>query len=100
MTLSRQNQKRFHGWMFLLYLIFIASIIFSLRAVSSISIAFILLSGLLLNKMETGNFLNKNLVNLFAISLLLFYLLQFAGLLYTHNSHEEWNALRLKSSLV
>ena len=100
MTLSRQNQERFHHWMFLLYLVFLASIIFSFRAVSSIAIAAILFSGLFLNKIESGRLINKKMISLFTIACLLFYLFQFAGFLFTHNPGQQWSNIRLKSALL
>jgi O-antigen ligase len=100
MTLSGQNQKRSHDWMFLLYLIFFTSLFFSLRALSSISVAALLLSGLFLNKLETGRLINKKIINPFTMICLLFFIIQFAGLLYTHNSTQQWSSLRLKSSLL
>src|SRR5258705_9926503 len=100
MTLSSQNQKRSHDWMFLLYLIFFASTIFSLRALNSISIAAILLSGLVLTKLESGRLISKKIINFFTIACFLFYVIQFTGLLYAHHSTEQWNSLRLKSSLL
>src|SRR6266496_1554513 len=100
MTLIWQNQKSFHNGMFLLYLIFFASIFFSLRALTSISVAAILISGLLLNKLETGKLISKKIITPFAIFCFLFYLVQFAGFLYAHNHSQQWNSARLKSSLL
>jgi hypothetical protein len=100
MTLSGQNQKRFHNWMFLLYLVFLASIIFSLRAVSVIAIAAILVSGLLLNKIESGRLINKKAINIVTIAFVAFYCFQLAGFSYTHNLSQQWNNMRLKSALL
>src|SRR5580765_8383449 len=99
MILSGQNQKRSHNWMFLLYFIFFVSTIFSFRALNSVSIAALLLSGLLLTKLESGKLISKKIFSLFSIACFLFYIVQFTGLLYAHNSTEQWNSLRLKSSL-
>ncbi|MDB5221377.1 MAG: hypothetical protein JWN83_44 [Chitinophagaceae bacterium] len=82
------------------YIIFFASIICSFRAVSSIVIALILITSLVKNKTETGLFLNKNLKNSFLAGCCIFYLLQAASLLYTHDLPESIQHLRIKSGLV
>jgi O-antigen ligase len=97
------NLKKSHAVLFFIfyfYILFFVSLIFSFRFINSISIVFILLTSIILNKIETGRFYNSNLKNFFLISCFLFYLLQFAGLIYTHNPHEGWNNIRIKSSLV
>lgn len=86
--------------MFLLYLIFFISIIFSLRAISSISIALLLITGFIVNKNKTGKFFSQNLYNLFSIACFVFYIVQLGGLLYTHDPSQQWSSLRLKSSLL
>lgn len=86
--------------MFLLYLIFLASMAFSWRAVSSSSIALILISGLIINKQTTGDFLNPRLKNIFLLSCAIFFFIQALGILYTHNSQEQLRDIRGKSILL
>jgi O-antigen ligase len=86
--------------LFALYLIFLASLILSLRATSSICIALIFIAGIVKNKIEQKGFLNSNLKNPFLIFCCMFFLLQFVSLLYTNDTIEGWKAIRLKSALV
>jgi O-antigen ligase len=83
-----------------LYLIFFISLIGSFRAISSISIGLILLTGIIKNKLELNLFFHRNVKNLFLAGCLLFYLLHIVYLLYTHNTHEGWNDIRQKSGLL
>lgn len=83
-----------------LYLIFFTSLICSFRAVSSISIGLILVTGIIKNKLELGFFFHSNVKNRFLAGCILFYLLYWASLLYTHNMHEGWSDIRLKSGLL
>jgi uncharacterized membrane protein len=46
---------------YILYLLFFTSLVFSFRAISSISIGLILLTGIFFNKQQTGSFLSGNL---------------------------------------
>src|ERR1043165_8895628 len=86
--------------LYLWYLLFFISMIFSFRAYSSISIALILITGIIKNKIEYGYWLKKNTANLFITGCVVFYLLQFTALLYTSNMTEGWNHIQLKSSLL
>jgi O-antigen ligase len=83
-----------------LYLTFFISLIFSFRAISSISIGLILATGIIKNKIETKTFFHKNLKNFSLAGCLLLYLLYIISLLYTHNIHEGWNNIRIKSGLL
>jgi O-antigen ligase len=100
MTLSSPGQKRLYDLIFLLWLVFFATIIFSWRAVTNISIAALLLSGFVLNKWETGKLINKRLFNIFTLACLVFFLVQFTGLVFTENFQQQWGNIRLKSTLV
>jgi O-antigen ligase len=82
------------------YLLFFISLICSFRAVSSISIGLILLIGILNNKSGVKILFHRNLKNSFLAACLLFYLLCIISLLYTHNIHEGWSNIRLKSGLL
>lgn len=84
----------------LLYFIFITSLIFSLRAVSSISIGLILIAGLVKNKRELKSFFHSNSKNLFLTGCILFYLLHIITIFYTNNRPETWSNLRIKSGLI
>src|SRR6266540_461496 len=97
------NLKKNHAVLFFIfysYILFFVSLIFSFRFINSISIAFILLASFILNKVETGRFFNSNLKSPIVVFALLFYALQFAGLFYTHDLHQGWSSIRIKSSLM
>ena len=86
--------------LFVLFLAFFVSLVFAFRAVSSISIALLLVAGLIKNKIEQKSFFNRNIVNPLVISCGLLFLLQFLSLLYTSDIGQGWKNIRLKSALV
>src|SRR3989442_852341 len=92
--------KWLHYLLYVFYFIFFVSIVCSFRAVSTIVIILILVTGLLKNKIDTDLFFNKNLKNIFLVSCCVFYLIQAASLFYTHNLPETIKHLQLKSALV
>ena len=92
--------RRFNDLLFVLYLAFFVSLVFAFRAVSSISIGLLLVAGLLKNRIEQKSVFNRNIINPLAISCGLFFLLQFASLLYTTDMEQGWKNIRLKSALV
>jgi O-antigen ligase len=100
MNHSLKKNQAVLSFIFYFYVLFFISLVFSFRFINSISIAFILLASFILNKVETGRFYNSNLKNPIVVFTFLFYLFQFAGLLYTHNLHQGWSSIRIKSSLV
>src|SRR5689334_14720826 len=100
MRLSGQIQKNLLTCMFLLWLIFFTSLIFSWRALTSVALAALILSGLVFNKIETRRLFNKKFIDLFSVFCIAFYLLQFISLLFVHNTTQQWNEIRIKSTLV
>ncbi len=94
------NTRIVNDLLFGLYLAFFVSLIFAFRAVSSISIALILVAGLVKNRIEQKRFFNQKLVNPLLIICALLLLLQFTSLLYTSDLGEGWKNIRLKSALV
>jgi O-antigen ligase len=97
---ENNNNTLLNTLLFALYLAFFISLVISLRAISSISIGLIVVTGFLKNKIEQKNFSSSNLKNNFFIFCGLFFLLQMASLSYTTNIHQGWNGIRLKSALV
>jgi O-antigen ligase len=83
-----------------LYILFFFSLIFSFRAVTSISLGLILLTGLITNKSLLSSLFQKKPVNYFIAGCILLFLLQFFSLLYTKNQQEAWNHIRLKSGIA
>jgi O-antigen ligase len=100
LPMPENNNSFFSILLSALYFIFFVSLIFSFRAISSISIGFILIAGILKNKIGQKSFFNPNLKNLLLVCCGLFFLLQFASLLYTSNTYEGWKDIRLKAALV
>src|SRR5258708_21632446 len=98
--MPENNNSFLNFLLFILYLTFFVSLVFSLRAISSISIGAILISGLAKNKIEQKSFFNPGLKNLFLVFCSLFFLLQFVSLFYSDNINEGWKNIRLKSALV
>ena len=86
--------------MLILYIFFFTALIFSFRAVSSISIGLILLAGIFFNKQQTGSFISENLKKPFIACCVIYFLLQFTSLFNSHNISEDWRQIRLKTALV
>lgn len=100
MKLALSTSKATSALLFLLYAVFIVSIIYSFRAISSISIACILLAGIIKNRLEQKPFILKKNINLFCIACFVFYALQCAALLYTDDKANGWKDIQLKSAMV
>lgn len=101
--ITQTKTIRYHWFellFFVVYTIFFASIICCWRAVSSITIAVLLLTGFLKNKLETGKWVNKKISNPLLISCVLFFVLQALALLYATNLQDGLNSLRTKAGLV
>lgn len=96
-----ENRNNFlSSLLFISYLVFFTSLIFSFRAISSLSIGLILIAGVLKNKIEQKRFFSRYLRSPILILCILFFLFQCISLLYTTDLHEGWKNIRLKSALV
>ncbi len=84
----------------ILYLFFFTSIIFSFRAVSSISIAAILLTGFITLQWPTSHISAKKSMIFFLSGCVICFLLTIVSLLYTNNSDNGWSHVRLKTGLL
>lgn len=84
----------------ILYVAFFISLICAFRAITSISIGLMIVAGIILHKSNLKSSFDKRIVNLFAISCILFFFLQSISLLYTTNQSEGLNDARLKSGLI
>lgn len=100
METSFPKNKILSSLLFLLYLVFLISLICSFRAVSSICIGAILLAGVLKNKTEHKPLIQKNNIDLFCIACFVFYGLQWIALLYTHDRDAAWKDIQMKSALL
>jgi len=83
-----------------LFLVFFASVIFSLRAVTSMSLGVMLLSGFLIKRSAGSSLLQKKNKNLFLAGCALLFLLQFIALFYTNDRQAGWNNIRIKTGLL
>jgi O-antigen ligase len=84
----------------ILYAVLLISVIFSLRAVTSITLGTILVVTVAKNKSEEGKTWNRNLRDPFIVCCFIFFLIQLTGLLYTNDIHKAWSNLKIKSLLI
>src|SRR5690349_2163196 len=94
------NTRVINNLLFALYLAFFVSLVFAFRAISSASIALLLIAGIIKNRIEKKTFFNQNLGNPLLIFCGLLFLIQFIALLYTNDLHQGWKNIRLGSALV
>jgi O-antigen ligase len=97
---EKQNPALVHACLYWLFVIFLVSVVFSLRAISSISIGLILLAGLARLKIKGEKFFKKDPLNVFVLGCVLLYVAKCFALLYTHNMHEGLKHLQKTSALV
>jgi hypothetical protein len=84
----------------ILYLVFFIALICAFRAITSICIGLMVLTGLILNKATIKEVFKTNSSLLFALSCFIFFLLQCVSLLYTCDLPAGLNDTRLKSGLI
>jgi O-antigen ligase len=82
-----------------LYLLFFTSLIFSLRAVTSISIAAILIMGITSNRSRLLSFFKYKYRGYFLSACVLLFLLQVISLLYTNDINKGLSNIRIKAGL-
>ena len=97
----RENSNTFPKlFLFLLYVIFVSSVILSFRAVTSISIGCIAVTGLIKNRIDTSRVFNRNLRNPFFISCCLLFALEIVSVAYSENKGQAWRNVWGKSLLI
>lgn len=95
------NNRTYVNYLFFsLYAIFFASLLFSFRAVCSISTGLILATGLVIHKKDNYLFFIKGLISPFFISCLLLFLLKCFSLSYTSNMSKGLQHIERLSGLV
>src|SRR3990170_6656219 len=99
MNTDSRKKRISYAFVHIMYLLFFTSLVFSFRAVSSISIAAILLAGTILSRSWTSPFRLNNR-NLFLAGSTLLFLLQILALLYTTNTQQAWISIRIKTGLL
>src|SRR5688572_5814049 len=85
---------------FWLFAIFLISIVFSLRAISSISIGLLLVAGIIEMKKQGRVFFSNNPLLFFSLACILLYLLKIISLTYTENTNETFKHLQKTSALL
>jgi O-antigen ligase len=93
------NSKYLDGFLYVWYIVFFISIVCSFRAVSSITIGLILVTGLIKNKIDTASWLNMRLKNRFLAACCLFYLMQVTAMLYKANLNESVKHLQTQTAI-
>ena len=86
--------------LYFFYLAFMVSVVGGFRAISSITIGLILLTGFIKNKLDTGGWFNAGLRNRHLLFCSLFFLLQLLYLPFASNFHEGWKHVQVKSALL
>lgn len=94
------NTRIIDHFLFALYLLFLISLIFAFRAISSIAVPVIFLTGLIKNKIGQKKFFSQNLANPFFFFCCLFFLIQLFSVIYANDIHQAWKNILLKSTLV
>jgi len=100
MTTDLRKKRILNTFIHILYLVFFSSLIFSFRAVTSISITAILVSGIFLTRSAFSAVFQKKTRHLFLAGCFLFFLLQVISLLYTNDMQQGWNNVRIKTGLI
>jgi len=100
MNTASRKKRISYSFVHILYLLFFTSLIFSFRAVSSISIAAILMAGIILNRSSLTSPFQTNTRNLLLAGSVLFFLVQIIALLYTTNTQQGWVSIRVKTGLL
>ena len=94
------TSKKIDALLYLWYITFFVSMVCCFRSISSISIALLLITGLLKNKMDTGSWINMNVKNSFLLACSFFYLIQATGMLFTFPLHESMKDLQMKTAII
>lgn len=95
-----KSKSYFPLFIHLVYLLFFFSLFFSLRAINSISIALLLLTGIFYNWKKLKWPSKKEPIHLFLIGCLLYFVLQIIGLLFTESYGNSWKDIQLKSGVA
>ncbi len=86
--------------LFLTYVGFLASLVFSFRAISSLAIPSFVVLGIIYNRRKTGRMLSPRLLHALVIYCFLLFVLELLSLTHTQNLREGWRNIYLKSAYV
>lgn len=95
-----EKDKLINALLFVFYLCFLAGMVCAFRAVSSISIGFILATSFIKNKTDTGSFFSPRLRNSYLVACSLFFFLQIVALLYSGNVQDGLKHVQVKSAVL
>jgi O-antigen ligase len=84
----------------LLFIVFFTSIFFAFRAISSVSIAALLLAGIIKNRSHIKRNIFRSDTRFLILACLVFFLMQFVSLLLSGNTEEGWKNISHKSGLI
>jgi O-antigen ligase len=85
---------------FIIYILFFISVIFSWRAITSICTPLLLVASFLFNKLTYGSWWNPRMREQFLIACFFFFLVQFVGIIYNNDKAEHFQLLFQKSSML
>ena len=97
----RENSNTFPDLLlFVLYVIFASSVILAFRAITSISLGCIAVTGLIKTRIEKGHIFNRSLLNPFFILCCLLFAVQMVSVAFSANKVEAWINVWGKSLVV
>lgn len=94
------NSKYLDNLLYLLYIAFFISLAFAFRAVTSISVGCILVTGIIKNKIDSGSLFNAQIKNNFLIACCIYYFLQATLLAISANHAALERHIALKSAIA
>jgi O-antigen ligase len=100
LSMNSLSPKYINQFFFWAYLLFFLSIIFSFRAISSISIGLILLFGIARHKSSGNKFFTRQLFSSFLMGCVLIFIIQCLSMIETNNVQEGFRLLERRSALV
>jgi O-antigen ligase len=100
MTPKAGTNKILTSLTYFLYLLFFVSLIFSFRALSSISIGLIFLTGLFSFRTSYKQIIQQKAVVVFLCGCMACFILQLISILYTSNTASGWSHLQIATGLV
>ena len=100
MNTDHQKKEVLNSCIYVLYLIFLSSLVFAFRAVSSMAIVAIFIAEIILNRSALTSLFQKNIQTPLLAGYFVLFLLQLIALFYTNNTQEGWSNIRIKTGLV
>ncbi len=86
--------------MHLLFVVFLLGLVFSFRAVSSISTGLLLIVGIIKNRIEGKPWMASQWKNLFIFGCIAYFVIQLLSMIYTQDTQEGWRHIRIKTGIV